>query len=91
MTATPKAGHNLVREELGSLVTAIEALEEQKQAIADEIKAKMADAKATGFDTKTIRKIINARKLDLDARREQRNAFDLYAEAIDLYGDRELV
>jgi len=65
-----------------SFVERIERLEEEKTAIADDIKDVYAEAKGTGFDTKTIRKIISLRKLDTEKRREADELLDLYKSAI---------
>lgn len=42
----------------------------------------MAEAKATGFDTKTIRKVIKLRKMDIEKRREEDELLELYKAAI---------
>ncbi len=55
---------------LRQFIEQIERLEEEKKAIADDIKDKFAEAKAVGFDVKALRKIIAMRKKsqdDLDA------------------------
>lgn len=67
---------------LKSFIERIERLEEEKSAIASDIKDVYAEAKGTGFDIKTIRKIISLRKIDTDARREADEILDLYKSAI---------
>jgi uncharacterized protein (UPF0335 family) len=67
---------------LKSFIERIERLEEEKAAIASDIKDVYAEAKGTGFDTKTIRKIISLRKLDTEKRREADEMLDLYKSAI---------
>ena len=66
------AGH------LKSFIERIERLEEDKKAIADDIKDVYAEAKGTGFDVKVIRKIVQIRKQDADKRREEDEILDLY-------------
>lgn len=66
---------------LKSIVERIENLEEQKAAIADDIRQVYAEAKASGFDTKVVRKVIALRKLSKDERDEQRSLIDLYMDA----------
>jgi uncharacterized protein (UPF0335 family) len=73
--------------ELQSLIERVERLDEQKKALTDDIKAVFGEAKAIGFDTKAMRKVIAERKLDLTDRRERRAVFDLYADKTNLYGD----
>jgi len=60
----------------------IERLEEEKSAIAEDIKDVYGEAKATGFDTKTMRRIIKIRKMDLEKRREADELLELYKAAI---------
>jgi len=67
---------------LKSFIERIERLEEEKSAIADDIKDVYAEAKGTGFDTKTIRKIISLRKVDTEKRREADEMLELYKSAI---------
>lgn len=67
-----------------SFIERIERLAEEKQAIADDIKDVYAEAKGTGFDTKTLRRIVAARKKDAEKRREEDELFELYCSAIGL-------
>lgn len=67
---------------LKSFIERIERLEEEKAAIASDIKDIYAEAKGTGFDTKTIRKIISLRKVDDEKRREADEMLDIYKSAI---------
>ena len=48
--------------QLKSIVERIERLEEEKKTIAGDIKEVYAEAKANGFDTKILRKVISLRK-----------------------------
>lgn len=64
--------------ELRRLVERIERLEEEKAAIASDIKEVFSEAKTTGFDVKIMRKVIALRKMDPDVRDEQRSLIDLY-------------
>jgi uncharacterized protein (UPF0335 family) len=65
-----------------AFIERIERLEEEKQTIADDIKDVYAEAKGTGFDTKTIRKLIALRKIDANKRSEAEATLELYASAI---------
>lgn len=67
---------------LQSFIERIERLEEEKAALAEDIKEVMGEAKATGFDTKTIRKIVKMRKMDIEKRREEDELLELYKAAI---------
>lgn len=68
--------------QLISIVERIERLEEEKTSIADDIKEVYAEAKATGFDTATMRKVIKLRKMDPDKRREQEMLLETYMAAL---------
>ena len=73
--------------ELKALIERVERLEDDKKAIAEDIKNVFAEAKITGFDVKAMRRVIAERKLDLEERKEQRAIFDLYADKVNLYDD----
>ena len=81
-TGTPSAGGAIARDQLRSVVERVERLEEEKQALADDIKEVYAEAKANGFDTKTLRAIIRLRKQDTNERQEQEALLDLYMQAL---------
>jgi uncharacterized protein (UPF0335 family) len=72
----------VAREQLKAFVERIERLEEEKKAIADDIKDVFAEAKGNGYDVKALRKIIQMRKQDIDERREQEAILDLYMQAL---------
>ncbi len=67
---------------LKSLVERIERLEEDKAAIAGDLKEVFAEAKGEGFDTKIMRKVIRLRKQDKAKRQEEEALIDLYLSAI---------
>ena len=69
-------------QRLRSFIERVETLEEEKAALAEDIKEIYAEAKGTGFDVKTIRKIIALRKIDVEKRREAEELLDLYRTAI---------
>ena len=52
------------QEKLRQLVARIERLEEEKKALADDIRDVYAEAKANGYDTKTLRTVVRLRKQD---------------------------
>ncbi len=72
----------VAREQLRSIVERIERLEEDKQAIADDIKDVYGEAKANGFDTKVLRDVVRMRKQDQTERQEQDAIRDLYLHAL---------
>ena len=50
------------QNQLRQLVEQIERLEEEKKALAGDIRDKFLEAKAVGFDVKALRKIVSLRK-----------------------------
>ena len=72
----------VAREQLRSVVERIERLEEEKKAIADDIRDVYSEAKANGFDTKVLRQVVRLRKQDLTERQEQEAVRDLYLQAL---------
>lgn len=70
------------KEQLKSFVSRIERLEEEKKAIADDIKDVFAEAKANGFDVSALKEILKIRKADADERHEHEAIVDLYASAL---------
>lgn len=68
--------------QLRSIVERVERLEEDKAAIAADIKEVYAEAKGNGFDTKALRAIVRMRKQDSAERQEQEAIVDLYKSAM---------
>lgn len=69
-------------DQLRTIVERIERLEEEKKAIADDVKEVYAEAKANGYDTKTLRKVVTLRKVESAERQEQEAMLDLYLHAL---------
>ena len=76
------ADHGIARDQLRAFIERIERLEEEKKAIADDIKEVYAEAKGSGFDTKVMRTIVRIRKQDRNERAEQEAILDLYLHAL---------
>ena len=76
------ADTSVARDQLRSIVERIERLEEEKKAIADDIRDVFAEAKANGFDVKTLREIIKLRRLEAAERQEMEAMLDLYLSAL---------
>lgn len=75
-TAAVNASH------LRAFIERIERLEEEKRAIADDIKEVYAEAKGNGFDAKIMRKIVSMRRQDREKRIEEETILDLYLNAL---------
>lgn len=72
----------VARDQLRAFIERIERLEEEKKSIADDIKDVYAEAKATGFDAKILRKVVSIRKQDMNERLEQEAILDTYLHAL---------
>jgi uncharacterized protein (UPF0335 family) len=70
------------QSQLKAIVERIERLEEDKAAVANDLKEVFAEAKGNGFDTKTLRKVVRIRKQDRAKRQEEEALLDLYLSAI---------
>lgn len=83
---------NLVaREQLKSIIERIERLEEEKKAIADDIRDVFSEAKANGFNVKVLREVLKYRKMDLAERQELDATRDLYLQALGMLPEFEPV
>ena len=78
MTALQGAAQNQLRQYIEQL----ERLEEEKKAIADDIRDKFAEAKAVGFDVKVMRQILRLRKKSKDDRDEEDAVLSTYMHAL---------
>ncbi|SON57224.1 hypothetical protein HDIA_3683 [Hartmannibacter diazotrophicus] len=72
--------------QLKAFVERIERLEEEKKAIADDIKDVYGEAKGNGFDTKILKQVISLRKKDPAEREEQETILELYMAALGMIG-----
>jgi uncharacterized protein (UPF0335 family) len=72
----------IAADRLRSFIERIERLEEEKAALAADIREVYAEAKGTGFDTKIMRQLIKLRKMDKDDLDEQETLLDVYKRAI---------
>ena len=77
-----EASTGIAQGQLRSIVERIERLEEEKATIAEDIKEVYAEAKANGFDTKILRKVVRLRKVDRAEREEEEALIDLYLHAL---------
>lgn len=75
---------NVAADELRLLIERIERLEEEKKAIADDVKDVYLEAKSRGYDTKTMRVIIRLRKMEKHHREEAEALLETYKAALGL-------
>ncbi|CDO58958.1 MULTISPECIES: DUF2312 domain-containing protein [Parvibaculaceae] len=77
----------VARDQLKSIVERIERLEEEKAALAGDIREVYAEAKGNGYDVKALRRVVRERKLDRAEFQEQEAIIDLYRSALGLAAD----
>ena len=76
--------YRVTANELRQFVERIERLDMEKKDLADQQKEVMAEAKARGYDTKVMRKVIALRKRDKDDIAEEEAVLEMYKEALGL-------
>ncbi|WP_414898989.1 DUF2312 domain-containing protein [Rhodovulum sp. YEN HP10] len=74
--------YRVVADELRGFIERFETLVEEKAAIGDQQKAVMAEAKARGYDTKALRRLIALRKRHAEDIAEEEAVLQLYREAL---------
>ena len=71
-------------DRLRSLIDRIERLEEEKMAMAADIREVYSEAKGAGFDVRVMRQLIRLRKLDKDDRTQMEEILSVYERALDM-------
>ena len=70
------------KDQLSAFVTRIERLEEERAALAADLREVYAEAKGNGFDVKALRSVIRLRKQDANKRREEEAVLTTYLHAL---------
>lgn len=83
-TEVPADGEagSFAKSQLRAIVERIERLEEEKKALADDVREVYGEAKANGFDTKALRAVIRMRAQEPAERQEFEAILDLYRDAL---------
>jgi uncharacterized protein (UPF0335 family) len=85
-TTTPETEgtdtYRITAGELRQFIERWERLEVEKKDIAEQQKETMAAAKARGYDTKVMKKVIALRKRDKDDIAEEEAVLEMYKEAL---------
>ncbi len=76
------ASYGVAAGELRQFIERFERLESEKKDIADQQKEVMAEAKARGYDTKVMRKVIALRKREPDEIAEEEAVLEMYKSAL---------
>ncbi|MDO5647795.1 DUF2312 domain-containing protein [Paracoccus sp. (in: a-proteobacteria)] len=74
--------YNVAADELRQFIEQYEQLEAEKKDITERQKEVMSEAKARGYDTKVMKKIVALRKRDRDDVAEEEAILDLYKSAL---------
>lgn len=74
--------HGSAKDHLRAFIERIERLEEEKAALAEDIREVYAEAKSSGFDTKAIRALVKMRSTDDHTRQEQEALLATYMHAL---------
>lgn len=80
---------NVAAEQLRGIIERVERLEEEKAALAADVRDVYAEAKGNGFDVKALRQILKLRKLDVSTREEQEFILDTYKRALGMAVEME--
>jgi uncharacterized protein (UPF0335 family) len=75
------------QDQLRQFIEQIERLEEEKKALAGDIRDKFLEAKGTGFDVKVMRQIIRLRKKSKTERQEEDSVLEVYMHALGMLGE----
>ena len=76
---------NVAADQLRLFIERIERLEEEKKGIADDVKDVYAEAKANGYDTRTMRKVVALRRMEKHVRDEADALLETYRNALGLH------
>jgi uncharacterized protein (UPF0335 family) len=74
----------IAADELRLLIERIERLEEEKKAMADDIRDVYCEAKSRGYDAKIMRQIVRLRKMETHDRQEMDAILETYRSALNL-------
>ena len=71
-------------DQLKQYISKIERLESDKADISDDINQVYDEAKANGFDTKIMKKVVRLKRMDRDSLAEEEAILDLYRSALEI-------
>jgi uncharacterized protein (UPF0335 family) len=72
----------IAADRLRSIIERVERLEDERRALASDIKDVLAEAKSAGFDVAVIREILKQRRKEPAEVEEQETLLDLYRRAL---------
>lgn len=71
-------------EQLRQFINRIEKLETEKSDLTDDIKQVYDEAKANGYDSRTLKKVVQLKKMDKNKLAEQDALLEMYRSAVDI-------
>ena len=74
--------YNVAADELRQFIEQYEQMEAEKKDVTERQKEIMAEAKARGYDTKVMKKVVALRKRDRDDIAEEEAILDMYKAAL---------
>jgi uncharacterized protein (UPF0335 family) len=77
------------RDQLRAIVARIERLEEEKAALAADLREVYAEAKGNGFDVKALKTVVRMRKQDENKRKEDEAVLATYLHALGMAVEAE--
>ena len=80
--AKTEAKTGFTHSKLKSFIERIERLEDEKAALAADIREVYSEAKGEGFDAKIMRQVVGLRRLDRPERQEQEAVLDTYMSVL---------
>lgn len=89
MTENGTLGGN-AKAQLLSFIERVERLEEEKKALADDIKDVFAEAKGSGFDVKALKAVLKRRAADAEKLAEHEAILETYMLALGMLADTPL-
>ena len=85
-TKDEATAHRFAKDQLKAFVERVERLEEEKKALADDIRDVFAEAKGNGFDVRALRTVIKLRRQDINERTEAEAILETYLHALGMLG-----
>lgn len=77
------------QDQLRTIVARIERLEEEKAALAADLREVYAEAKSNGFDVKALKQVVRIRRQDENKRREAEAVLVTYLHALGMEATAE--
>ena len=84
-----KPATRFVKDQLKAFVERVERLEEEKKALAGDLRDKFLEAKGLGFDVKALRQIVRLRKKSATERTEEDAILEVYMHALGMLAEEQ--